>query len=251
MILPSTARLDLQGQVFGRFTVVGRSTNKKYGKKSGASKGEGAQYLWLSQCSDCGTVLELTSVYLKKHAIKNKPCACHRHNLNKLPPDERAIKNIYFGMRSRCSYPTTNSYKNYGGRGITICDEWLDDPVSFYLWSIANGWREGLQIDRINNDGNYEPSNCRWITRKEQASNKRTTRWVEISGVKMLLAEAILKYSKVSKSTVISRIANKWSPVAAVLLPSIRGLALWRRKEITEEVSIDVNRCSDPECNKG
>lgn len=82
-------------------------------------------------------------------------------------------------MKQRCYNENHSHYKDYGGRGIKICDEWLNNSNSFYQWSINNGCKEGLTIDRIDVNGNYEPSNCRWVTFKEQANNRRNTRIVE------------------------------------------------------------------------
>jgi hypothetical protein len=75
-------------------------------------------------------------------------------------------------MRQRCLNPKNKDYENYGGKGITICDEWIDDPVSFYNWAIKSGYREGLEIDRENANGNYCLQNCRWITKTENVGRK-------------------------------------------------------------------------------
>lgn len=87
-----------------------------------------------------------------------------------------SLYNRYYKILDRCYNKNHKYYYNYGGRGITVCEEWLNDPISFYNWAINNGYKEGLSIDRIDNNGNYEPSNCRWVTRKEQERNKRNNK---------------------------------------------------------------------------
>lgn len=85
------------------------------------------------------------------------------------------VYRVWQSMKSRCNYKSVNGYKNYGGRGITVCDEWKNDFMNFYNWAMANGYKEGLSIDRIDVNGNYCPENCRWITMQEQYYNKRNT----------------------------------------------------------------------------
>ena len=91
-------------------------------------------------------------------------------------------------MKRRCLTESDKRYGDYGGRGIVVCEEWMHfEP--FMEWAIASGYADGLSIDRINNDGNYEPSNCRWATTREQSLNKRSTRYVYIHGRKITLQE--------------------------------------------------------------
>jgi hypothetical protein len=84
------------------------------------------------------------------------------------------LYHIWEGVKQRCLDPNADNYHNYGGRGIEVCNEWLNSFISFRDWSINNGYVDKLTIDRIDNEGNYEPSNCRWVTIKEQSKNKRT-----------------------------------------------------------------------------
>ena len=85
-------------------------------------------------------------------------------------------------MKDRCYNIKKIAYKNYGGRGIKICDEWLQDFMNFYNWAMANGYKDTLTIERIDNDGNYEPPNCKWIPKSEQSNNRRNTHKLEYNG---------------------------------------------------------------------
>ena len=85
-------------------------------------------------------------------------------------------------MKTRCTNPNHEAYHNYGGRGISICDEWMNDFQAFYDWAMANGYSDDLSIDRIDNDGNYCPENCRWATDKEQCNNQRSNHLITYNG---------------------------------------------------------------------
>jgi hypothetical protein len=94
---------------------------------------------------------------------------------SKRKPRER-LYNIWLHVKDRCLNPNCDSYHNYGGRGITVCEEWRNSYQTFREWALQNGYSDELTIDRLNVNGNYEPSNCRWLTRKEQNTNKRTNK---------------------------------------------------------------------------
>lgn len=105
---------------------------------------------------------------------KTKSCGCKmavqfKHGLSKTP-----LYKAWGRIKDRCYNDKLLSFKNYGGRGIFLCDEWVNNPEAFIKWSKENGWRKGLTIDRINNDKGYDPNNCRWVSRKVQGRNRRT-----------------------------------------------------------------------------
>lgn len=107
-------------------------------------------------------------------------------------------------MKSRCNNPNNRRYKDYGGRGIKICTEWLADFMNFYNWAINNGYQENLSLERINNNGNYEPNNCKWITMAEQMKNTRNCHYIEYKGEKHCVMEWVRKLGITKRS-----IANK------------------------------------------
>lgn len=92
------------------------------------------------------------------------------------------LYNVWRGVKKRCNTPTYYAYPQYGGRGIKICKDWENNFDAFYQWALSNGYEVGLTIDRIDNDGNYEPSNCRWATWKEQGNNRRTNVYITFNG---------------------------------------------------------------------
>lgn len=124
-------------------------------------------------CPVCEKEVEV-NYYNVKNGISKKcrSCASMQSNATHKKTNTR-LYSIWSNMKQRCTNPKLPRYKDYGLRGITVCREWLEDFNYFYEWAMKNGYDDNLTIDRINNDGNYEPSNCRWITNKEQQLNKR------------------------------------------------------------------------------
>lgn len=192
---------DLNGQRFGMLIVIERTESRR--KASG-----GLVTYWNCKC-DCGNKVKARADKLKLGKIVSCGCKVNDRNL-KHGKSRTRLYNIYNGIIERCCNSKNPNYKNYGGRGIKICNEWLEDFMNFYNWAIDNGYQENLSIDRIDVNGNYEPSNCRWATAIEQANNKRPYKLYEYKGEKRTL-KSICKELKVSYTTIWKRINNGMS----------------------------------------
>lgn len=172
---------DLTGQRFGRLTVIRRVQNNKYNEA-----------MWLCRC-DCGNEKTISGKCLRRKN-NTSSCGCLQrerakkshvtHNMSK----SRIFK-IWTKIKTRCFNKNIANYKNYGGRGITICKEWKSDFKKFYNWAIKNGYSDNLSIDRIDVNGNYCPENCRWATSKEQARNTRKNHTITFKGETHCISE--------------------------------------------------------------
>lgn len=175
--------IDLTGRNFGKLTVLERAENKW------------KLTAWLCKC-ECGNTCVVLSQNLRNGQTKSCGCGTIKHGKK-----GTRLYSIWQGMKARCNRRSHTWYKRYGGRGISICDEWVDDFQAFYNWAMANGYRDDLSIDRINNDGNYEPSNCKWSTEKEQKNNRSNVPLIEINGKSKTMSqwaeETNLKYQTV------------------------------------------------------
>jgi hypothetical protein len=134
----------------------------------------------LCKC-DCGVIKEVLYDSFKAYRVKS--CGCYQkdvvkkgHFAKKHGLSNHPLFSVWRKMKDRCYNPKSKGYKYYGGRGIIICDEWLSTPNNFIDWALNNGWDKELQIDRRNCNGNYEPSNCRFITQYENIMNRRCTK---------------------------------------------------------------------------
>lgn len=148
---------------------------------------------------------------------------------------DNPIYAVWLTMRRRCDSPNVPCYHLYGGRGIKVCKRW--EQFSNFVEDMGER-PHGAQIDRIDNDGDYEPSNCKWSTRKEQCRNRKTNKIITINGVSKCLADWVLE-SPVSKNTILSRIYNlQWDVEKAIFTPpvpltekrGVRGKKRWRSK---------------------
>ena len=123
-------------------------------------------------------------------------------------------------MKCRCNNPKNRNYNSYGGRGIKVCDEWQKDFMAFYNWSMANGYKKGLSCDRINNNGNYEPTNCRWTTQQVQVNNTRRCRMYTMDGKTQSLSNWAREYNAPIERT-RQRVVNRgWDLKVALTTPS-------------------------------
>lgn len=193
--------IDLKGQKFERLTALYRLHN--YHKKGTH---------WLCVC-DCGNLTEVQGGHLREGRIKS--CGCLRNETTIKRSTKHGYKHtrlysIWQHMKYRCCNKNGKDYKNYGGRGIAVCSDWLDNFMSFYNWSMANGYDNNLTIDRIDNGKGYEPNNCRWVDMKQQSRNTRQNRNITINGVTRCLAEWCeilgLNYDKI-----YNRLYKGWS----------------------------------------
>ena len=164
---------DITGQKFGRLTVVKQNGFTNINK-------HGSRYAkWLCKC-DCGNYCEMDTGTLKREGNHSCGCLAKEHLL------DMSKKNITHGMTgsrllgcrkgmlSRCYRKKDIHYRAYGGRGIKVCDEWKTDAKAFVDWALSHGYRDDLTIERVNVNGNYEPSNCTWIPMSEQYKNKQS-----------------------------------------------------------------------------
>ena len=248
--------MDLTGRKFGRWTVLERAEPKH--NKKGCVEGR-----WRCRC-DCGVeriVLQASLV-----SGKSKSCGCLNREIASSILKKHGYSHsgcgLYFvwnSIKNRCYCRNSSDYKNYGGRGITVCDEWLHDFKKFYDWAIENGYKDEkgdnginiLTLDRIDVNGNYEPSNCRWVTNKIQAKNKRTTMTDEerfkvcpICGKKFKVLKRNEKKTCSYKCGFIFREQNKTKPKFKTSKCPICGKEFRKRKYKGKDQKYCSTRCA-------
>lgn len=199
----SAKAIDLTGQRFGRLVVIDRAV-------------ELPGVWWNCQC-DCGKQTKVRSSQLRYGFTKS--CGCLRdelrveHNKPVHGETNTRLYDIWRGMKKRCYVKSSAGYKYYGGRGIKVCDEWIADYKAFSDLAKSNGYTDGLTLDRIDSNGNYEPSNCRWATYIEQENNRRCCHYIEINGVKLTVAQWA-RITNTPVSTLKGRISRKGDEAA-------------------------------------
>lgn len=180
---------NLTGKVFGRLTVLERVENRI--AKSGKTDRQ-----FLCRCQ-CGKEIIVPAFRLLNGSTRSCGCLAAEQsvirNTTHGESDSR-LYHIWTGMKQRCHNPKSPSYKNYGARGIIVCDEWFDDFQAFYDWAMSNGYDNTLSIDRINSNDIYKPSNCRWATMEVQQNNKRNNHLLTYNGETLTVNQMARKY---------------------------------------------------------
>lgn len=204
---------DMTGQKFHRLTILSRVENDKHGNA-----------VWLCRC-DCG--VEKTVMGAPIRSGKTTSCGCTNREIVRAQKTHGAsgTKNYkaWFGMLQRCGNPNHAKWHRYGARGISVCDRWK----SYENFLEDMGERpEGMTLDRENNDGNYEPGNCRWASQMTQGNNRGNNRIFEIDGKNLTLSEASRAYG-IHKDVARSRLSSGWGVDEAFKTP------LANQKEIT------------------
>lgn len=168
-------RANLSGMVFGKLTVKEYSHSDKWGNAC-----------WICEC-ECGNQAVVSTKDLKRGHTNS--CGCYQKQRaseaktkhGKSGEDNRLYR-IWKGIKERCFNSNARYYSNYGGRGISICDEWRNEYLAFEAWALSHGYQDHLTIDRIDVNGNYEPDNCRWVSMKEQCNNRRNNNYISFNG---------------------------------------------------------------------
>ena len=202
-------RLDLTNKRFGKIVCIKplRVNNHK-------------EVVWLCKC-DCDNFCEKSSGTFK-NISKIASCGCMKgkkpHITNLELKNYKPIHECYVNMKTRCYNPNYELYSRYGGRGIKVCDEWKNNFKEFYNWAI-NGWKKELTLDRINNDDDYKPDNCRWVDRVEQANNRHTNYLIKYKGEIKTMAQwsKILKIDyyfiqiRMYKNKTMEEVVEEWN----------------------------------------
>ena len=203
------------GEKYGRLTVIREAPPQQWSKYK----------IRMVLCScDCGKEKVVRLEYLR--CGHTKSCGCNRKLISAKVRETHGesgtrLHGIWSGMLARCRNKNRKSYKHYGAIGISVCYEWLSFE-NFQEWSLANGYKENLTIERIDTGGNYEPSNCKWITKAEQARNKRNNRLVSYRGETKILVEWSEEL-QIDYNLLQRRLSSGWSTEKAFNTP-VRGI---------------------------
>jgi len=216
-------KVDLVGQKFGRLKVVREAEPHIYPSGQTARR-------WLCICSCDGKEVTVQHSSLISGAATS--CGCyHRERAAEANTThgmarhgkQHHVYRIWAAMLERCGNPNNKSYKDYGGRGITVCKEWHNSAI-FINWALASGWKKGLSIDRIDNNSNYEPDNCRWVTSKENNRNRRSNHLISFDGKIQTMGQWAEELN-MSPATLNSRINILHWPIERALTEPVKKRA--------------------------
>ena len=214
---------DISGQRFGNLLCIHQTGKGKWG-----------EILYLCQCA-CGQKCLAAKSDLTQG--KKKSCGCGQgkksHGLSRENGKQTLLHRVWMSMLHRCNNPKSQSYKYYGHKGISVCDEW-DSYENFYKWAIQNGYRKGLTIERIDNDGDYCLENCKWIPQSEQARNSKGVRFLTYKGQTKTYGEWEKVYG-INRRTLEDRIKRGWNIQAALLSRPDKGNRYYKRGKYYEE----------------
>lgn len=214
---------DISGTKFNQLTAISFSCRRN------------GHQVWLWEC-DCEnkTRKEILLSHVKRGSIKS--CGCIIIKNNKERPGARThggkgtrLYNIWRDIKARCFNPNNKDYGRYGGRGIKMCQEWKDNFQLFRDWALLTHYSGLLQIDRINNDGNYTPHNCRWITGKQNCNNKRNNRLLEYKGQTQTISQWADEYN-ISSAVLSYRLDNNWLIEEALNKPV--DISKWSKSKV-------------------
>lgn len=222
---------NILGNRFGKLTVVSFAGIKK------------SKALYKCVC-DCGNAIIVRGNNLKTGTTKS--CGCLKINRIKIRPIYwRNLYSTLTRMHRRCENETDHSYINYGARGIKVCSEWSgkEGYDNFYKWSMSNGYLPGLTIDRIDNDGNYEPSNCRWVDLYVQANNRRNNHYISFKGEYMTISNYAKAIGCSDKIRDVSYLINKvkLSPETIEIILTKRGNSEMNSCNFTIRLTKDID----------
>lgn len=228
---------NLVGKRFGRLLVVEKVKGKIL--KSGYE-----QQTYKCIC-DCGN--ETILPYSSLTTGNTSSCGCLFNELTSKRMTTHGMSktklyDVWLKMRHRCFNEKDQDYEYYGERGIKVCDEWNEKFESFYEWSNSNGYKEGLTIDRINVNGDYEPSNCRWVNREVQMNNTRANKILTIQGISHTMAEWSKMFGK-DQETLRDRLLAGWDEITALTAPTNYRYRWKGKYEYGEKLFSDTVRC--------
>lgn len=230
--IPTDPRfIDLQGAMFDLWTVIAYA-----GKR-------GSQHMWLCECK-CGR----QQVVYRNNLVTGKSGRCVKCRGRNISAAKRGLPYAFpsefrswSSMKARCGNPKNIGWPNYGGRGIAVCQQWLNSFANF-MANLGPKPNREYEIDRIDNNGNYTPDNCRWATRSEQARNTRHTCFITIDGQTRCLT-AWCEYYKMNRKTVQDRISRGWHPKTAFETPA-RFNRYWHGQASPANQAISEAQCN-------